>query len=71
MGPKNRNAKLASDGKQKNATIGKHVKYIGMGDKWYVCPTCSRKFLRGFFWEEGDKNGCSQRCLKNQVEVSV
>lgn len=62
-------AKIASNAKSKNETIGKHVRYIGMGDKWYVCPTCSRKFLRGFFWEDGDKNGCTQRCLSKLIEA--
>lgn len=60
-------AKLASNEKQKNETIGKHIRYIGMGDKFYSCPTCSREFRRGFFWEEGVKNGCSQSCLKVQL----
>jgi DNA-directed RNA polymerase subunit RPC12/RpoP len=62
-------AKIASNAKSKNETIGKHVRYIGMGNKWYVCPTCSRKFLRGFFWEDGDKNGCTQRCLSKLIEA--
>lgn len=67
MGPKNRNAKMATDVKQKNEVVGKHIKYIGMGNSWYVCPHCERKFLRGFFWESDGKNGCSQTCLKAQI----
>ena len=68
MGPKNRNAKMATDVKSKNAIVGKHVRYIGMGDRWYICPSCNNQFLRGFFWEEGEVNGCSQQCLKSQLK---
>lgn len=67
MGPKSRNAKLASDGKPQKEVIGTHVRYIGMGNKWYNCPHCSRRFLRGFFWESAGKSGCTQRCLKTQL----
>ena len=71
MGPKNRNAKLGSDAKAKNQTIGKHVRYIGLGNNWFVCPNCNRRFLRGFFWEENEKQGCTQTCLKAQIELHV
>lgn len=65
MGPKSRNAKLASDGKPQKEVVGKHVQYIGVGNSWYVCPVCSRSFRRGFFWEDGQRNGCSQVCIKS------
>ena len=61
MGPKAKSNSVQS----KNQAIGKHVKYIGMGDNWYHCPSCNRKFARGFFWEENGINGCSQLCLKS------
>lgn len=52
---------------KKNETIGTHVKYVGLGGKWYYCPTCNRRFLRGFYWESGSANGCTQACLKAQM----
>jgi len=64
MGPRNKTSHGITN---KNETVGKHVRFIGMGGNWYNCPQCNRKFARGFFWEEGDKNGCSQTCLKKQI----
>lgn len=62
MGPRN---KASNNVRNQNQTVGKHVRYIGMGNNWYCCPACNRKFARGFFWEENEINGCSQRCLKS------
>lgn len=64
MGPRNKNAKIASDPKSQKKLVGKSVKYIASGSAArYVCQVCNRSFKRGFFLEEGDKNACTRRCL--------
>ena len=56
MGPRNKNAKIASDPKNQKKLIGKSIKYIASGSALrYICPVCNRSFKRGFFVEEGDK----------------
>lgn len=60
-------AKLATDDKNKTSLIGDHVRYLGLGGKYYCCPTCNRTFSRGFFFEHNKKTGCTRRCLQAQV----
>lgn len=60
-------AKLASDGKNIKDLVGHPVRYLGLGDKRYCCPSCCRTFSRGFYYEEGTKNGCSRQCLEKQI----
>lgn len=64
---KTKRAKLASDGKNTKDNIGHPVRYLGIGGKCYICPSCGRTFSRGFYYEEGGKNACSRTCLTKQI----
>jgi hypothetical protein len=59
-------AKMAIDEKNKSTLIGNHVRYVGLGGKFYCCPTCNRTFSRGFYYENNGKTGCTRNCLQNQ-----
>lgn len=63
---KAKRAKLASDGKVEKNLMGNHVRYVGLGGKRYVCPSCNRAFSRGFYYENNGKTGCKRFCLQSQ-----
>lgn len=68
MGPRNRNAKIASDPKLEKKLIGKSVRYIASGSAApYVCKVCDRSFKRGMFYETDSVNACTRRCLSTLV----
>lgn len=68
MGPRNRNAKIASDPKLEKKLIGKSVRYIASGSAApYVCKVCNRSFKRGIFYETDNANACTRRCLSTLV----
>lgn len=43
--------------------LGKAIKYIGIGGKRFVCPTCDRSFSRGMVYEEKGTMFCSRGCI--------
>lgn len=68
MGPK-KSPKPGVAPAKTNQQVGKIVKYIGLFGRTYTCSVCNRVFKRGFFWEQGVVNACSQTCLKTITEA--
>jgi hypothetical protein len=48
---------------KKEDIVGKPVLYIGMGEKIFTCPTCSRSFSKGMIYEHATLAYCSRRCI--------
>ena len=49
---------------KKAPLIGKSVRYIGMKDQKFHCPSCERSFNRGMTFEHNGKLYCSRRCIE-------
>lgn len=64
---KGKRAKLSSDSKNKKDLVGTHVRYMGLGGVSYICPSCRRSFIRGFYYEADGKTGCTRGCLIAQT----
>lgn len=45
-------------------SIGKRVRYIGLGNSKFVCRWCSRSFSRGMISEYQDERFCNEDCIK-------
>jgi hypothetical protein len=49
---------------KKTPLLGKSVRYIGMGDRAFCCPSCDRTFNRGMTFEHDGKLYCSRNCIE-------
>jgi len=43
--------------------VGKAILYVGLKGKSFICPTCSRQFMRGMIYEHNNERFCSRKCI--------
>lgn len=49
---------------------GKAVLFYGMhGAEPFRCPTCSRAFVKGIFYEENNVGYCKRGCIPKKIEA--
>jgi hypothetical protein len=45
---------------------GKAILYYGSNLKFFECPTCARRVVKGIIWEEGSSSYCTRTCIPNK-----
>jgi hypothetical protein len=51
-------------------TLGKRVRYIGLGNAHFECDWCENTFSRGMISEYEDKRFCNEDCIKMYIRVN-
>lgn len=68
--PAKRNVSNSTPVQKQVEDLGKPVYYLGLIDRVFDCPVCSRKMGKGIVYENNGKLFCSRKCIRTTEKAA-